>query len=60
MFINIFRINDEFSFDRRQTLDIFSDPFEDHCGEQDAAEGQSMVKHKAAELLLGEKKIMKI
>ena len=60
MFIKIVGINDEFSFDRRQTYEIFSDSFEDHCGEDDAAEGQSMVKHKAAELLLGEKKIMKI
>ena len=53
-------MNDEFSFDRKNTQDIFSCPLEDHCGEQDAAEGQSMVKHKVAELLLGEKKIMKI
>ena len=60
MFINIVRINDEFSFDCRQTWDILSDPFEDHYGEEDAAEGQSMVKHKAAELSLEEKKMMKI
>ena len=60
MFIKIVKINDEFSFDRRQTWEIFSDPFEDHCGEEDAAEGKIMVKHKAAELPIGEKKIMKI
>ena len=36
------------------------DPFEDHYSEEDAVERQSMVKHKVAELLLGEKKIMKI
>ena len=49
-----------FSFVRRQTEEIFSDPFEDYCGEEDAAKGQSMVKHKAAELLLKEKKIIKV
>ena len=43
-----------------QTWDIFSDPFEYYCGEEDAAEGQSMVKHKATELLLEEKKIIRV
>ena len=33
---------------------FFSDPFEDYCGEEDAFGGQSMLKHKAAELLLEE------
>ena len=53
-------MNDEFSVDRKQTQEIFSDPFEDYCGKQDAAGGQSMLKHKEAELLLEEKKIIKV
>ena len=56
MFIKIVGINDDFLFDRRQTYEIFLNPFEDHCGEEDAAEGQSMVKHKTTELLLGKRK----
>ena len=39
---------------------FFSDPFEDYCGEQDAAGGQRMLKHKAVELLLEEKKIIRV
>ena len=58
--MEIIGINDEFSFDRRQTYEIFSDPFEDYCGEEDAAGGQSRVKHKASELLLEEKKIIRV
>ena len=33
---------------------IFSDPFEDYCGEEDAVGGQSTLKHKAAKSLLEE------
>ena len=43
-----------FSFDRRQTWEISSDPFEYHCGKEDASEGQRMVKHKVIESLLEE------
>ena len=32
----------------------FSDPLEDYCGKEGAVEGQSMLKHKAAESLLEE------
>ena len=32
----------------------FSDPVEDYCGKEGAVEGQSMLKHKAAESLLEE------
>ena len=49
-----------FAFDHRQTWDIFSDPFEYYCGEEDIAGGQSMLKHKEVELLLEEKKIIKV
>ena len=43
-----------------QTWEIFSDPFEYYCGEEDAAGGQSMLKHKATELLPEEKKIIRV
>ena len=58
--LKIVWINDEFSVDRRWTYEIFSNPFEDYCGEKDAAGGQSMLKHKEAELFLKEKKITKV
>ena len=58
--MKIVGINDEFSSDHRQTWHIFSDPFEYYCGEEDTAGGQSMLKHKAAELLLEEKKIIRV
>ena len=38
-----------------------SDPFEYYCGEEDAVGGQSRIKkHKAAELLLKENKIIRV
>ena len=59
--MKIVRINDEFSFDRRHTWEFFSDPFEDYCGKEDVVGGQSKIKkHKVAELLLEENKIIRV
>ena len=33
---------------------FFSNPFEHYCSEEDAVGGQSMLKHKVAELLIEE------
>ena len=59
--MKIVRISDEFSFDRRQTWEFFSDPFEDYCSEEDAVGGQSRIKkYKAAKLLLTENRIIRV
>ena len=40
---------------------FFSDPFEDDCDEEDAVGGQRRIKkHKAAELLLEQNKIIRV